>query len=589
MTTANYQKYRKMQGFENIDPNLSPYDKVLTAMHREMINRNDDKHIIKIKDSINPYRKYKPIANFASNKVYDHKSEITKHIPLYYSKTEKNKEGKAAAVWGVQIPGDKDHVYDYDIWSNIHYGYAMMAAQRSELLTHTGSKVEDFLKNSGDEPAVQLGIELYKKYGDKLTKEQLAKEIYAHRDKLNRYNKSDLIGRVKENDTLQSFLKNNNLTEEEFYRYNPDLKRENQTFYPFSHGDAYNVWDTKTQTEIPERFRKPDGISTPLPVRLAEKDVPQKEEPVGQTPLPQVKKAENMTVMPSTTTNYTPITTPQEKVAKPVAREEELTPEDEEEIERQFASPLFASDQGEFNILFKEMPEVTMEEARAAQKAAMFDVQEPDLRQRLDRKVSDFYDYVYGAGPVRQDDTGRPIDPQPKVRLAEEVSALRTKEKMPLSQAYRDLSKELFSYEKLGASGAKALQRGLNILGGIPALKEDGDLGPKTVLRLKEHLTRSGSGAVKRNAALGAFETMLENKRHQTIEKEKLGGLLHKIRPQDGPKLLQKGLNALGKDDEDYEPLKEDNDFGPVTANVFNRLKEHNEDGLKGYFRKLVV
>lgn len=589
MTTANYQKYRKMQGFENIDPNLSPYDKVLSAMHREMINRNDDQTIKEL-SSKNRVSKYINLPTlFGHGKKWDHKPEITKHIPLYYSKTEKNKEGKAAAVWGVQIPGDKDHVYDYDIWSNIHYGYTMALLNEPEFMTHKASQLKDGYKSSGDEPAVQLGIELYKKYGDKLTKEQLAKEIYAHRDKLNRYNKSDLIGRVKENDTLQSFLKNNNLTEEEFYRYNPDLKRENQTFYPFSRGDAYNVWDTKTQTEIPERFRKPDGISTPLPVRLAEKDVPQKEEPVGQTPLPQVKKAENMTVMPSTTNNYTPITPPQEKVAKPVVREEELTPEDEEQIERQFATPLFASDQGEFNILFKEMPEVTMEEARAAQKAAMFDVQEPDLRQRLDRKVSDFYDYVYGTDPVRQDDTGRPIDPQPKVRLAEEVSALRTKEKMPLPQAFRDLSRELFSYEKLGASGAKALQRGLNILGGIPALKEDGDLGPKTVLRLKEHLTRSGSGAVKRNAALGAFETMLENKRHQAIEKEKLGGLMHKIRPQDGSKLLQKGLNELAKVDDDYEPLKEDNDLGPVTANVFNRLKERDEDGLKGYFRKLVV
>lgn len=414
---------------------------------------------------------------------------------------------------------------------------------------------------------------------------------------MNRYKKSDLIPRshiAKLGDTVDSIASEKGVSTQDILAYNPGLSR----YQTIINGQRVDI--PHDPVPVPELMKE---ISTPRDVywdhsyavkkekEVRERFLPslKKEEPVGQTPLPQVKKAENMTVMPSTTNNYTPITPPQEKVAKPVVREEELTPEDEEQIERQFATPLFASDQGEFNILFKEMPEVTMEEARAAQKAAMFDVQEPDLRQRLDRKVSDFYDYVYGTDPVRQDDTGRPIDPQPKVRLAEEVLALRTKEKMPLPQAFRDLSRELFSYEKLGASGAKALQRGLNILGGIPALKEDGDLGPKTVLRLKEHLTRSGSGVVKRNAALGAFETMLEDKRHQAIEKEKLGGLMHKIRPQDGSKLLQKGLNELAKVDDDYEPLKEDNDLGPVTANVFNRLKERNEDGLKGYFRKLVV
>lgn len=114
--------------------------------------------------------------------------------------------GKPATVFGTYLPGDKKYIYDYDIWSNIHYGYAGRMSGFQEVILDLGAKIHDaakghlisdtFSDRNKDANAVQLGIKLYDKYGANLKKETLEKEIFENRASLNRYPRRDLIEKI---------------------------------------------------------------------------------------------------------------------------------------------------------------------------------------------------------------------------------------------------------------------------------------------------------------------------------------------------------------------------------------------------------
>lgn len=83
------------------------------------------------------------------------------------------------------IRGDSEHEYYYDIWSNIHYGYVGTAAGFDAETLQSGAALGDSFtgtNDAADELSVQIGIELWEKYGTDLTPEQLHQAILDHTD-----------------------------------------------------------------------------------------------------------------------------------------------------------------------------------------------------------------------------------------------------------------------------------------------------------------------------------------------------------------------------------------------------------------------
>lgn len=81
----------------------------------------------------------------------------------------------------------------------------MAAAGYNDWITKGGARIDDlgrdlqkiieekkFMFDDQDEPMVDLGIKLYRKYGDKLTKEDLQREILENREILRRYKFEDM-------------------------------------------------------------------------------------------------------------------------------------------------------------------------------------------------------------------------------------------------------------------------------------------------------------------------------------------------------------------------------------------------------------
>ena len=84
----------------------------------------------------------------------------------------------------------------------------MAAAGYNDWITKGGARIDDlgrdlqkiieekkFMFDDQDEPMVDLGIKLYRKYGDKLTKEDLQREILENREILRRYKFEDMESR----------------------------------------------------------------------------------------------------------------------------------------------------------------------------------------------------------------------------------------------------------------------------------------------------------------------------------------------------------------------------------------------------------
>ncbi|WP_260613997.1 polymorphic toxin type 44 domain-containing protein [Streptomyces sp. WAC07061] len=76
----------------------------------------------------------------------------------------------------------------YDIYSSVHYGYAGRAAGfDADTLIKGASLGETLLTwddDQGDQITMRVGIELYNKYGDNLTEEQLRQGISAAMDQM---------------------------------------------------------------------------------------------------------------------------------------------------------------------------------------------------------------------------------------------------------------------------------------------------------------------------------------------------------------------------------------------------------------------
>lgn len=232
MTTYNIQKY---EGFKHLDPKMSDYEKAVTGIFNEMKLRRQDKDIEYMRNNGIFFKGKKMFEVARSNAKWDHKPVLKKHISSYFHKKLTNANGKPTTVFGTMIPGDKKYLYDHDIWSNIHYGYAGRLGDIYSSLLDIAGRLNDMAnghfsnvigdKNT-DANAVQLGMRLFEKYGTNLKKSDLEREVFDNRAKLNRYERKDLIEKihiVKAGDTIFNLAKENNIAPEEILHKNPQL------------------------------------------------------------------------------------------------------------------------------------------------------------------------------------------------------------------------------------------------------------------------------------------------------------------------------------------------------------------------------
>ena len=232
MTTYNIQKY---EGFKHLDPKMSDYEKAVTGIFNEMKLRRQDEDVEYMRNNGIFFKGKKMLEVARSNAKWDHKPVLKKHISSYFHKKLTNANGKPTTVFGTMIPGDNEYLYDHDIWSNIHYGYAGRLGGIYSLLLDGAGRLNDVVnghfsdvigdKNT-DANAVQLGMRLFEKYGTNLKKSDLEREVFDNRAKLNRYERKDLIEKqhtVQQGDTIFNIAKQNNIAPEEILHKNPQL------------------------------------------------------------------------------------------------------------------------------------------------------------------------------------------------------------------------------------------------------------------------------------------------------------------------------------------------------------------------------
>lgn len=229
-------KRTKSQGFDNLNKKNDPYKNIFTGMYNEMKLREKDEDTENLKTSSALFSMGKFVTLVRSGGKWDHKPTIRKYAPSFYHKTERSSVNpeKPATVLGTYLPGDKNYIYDYDVWSNIHYGYAGRMSGFKERTLNWGAKIHDaakghsisdtFSDRNKDANAVKLGIKLYDKYGANLKKETLEKEIFENRASLNRYPRWELIEKnhiVKQGETVFTIAMENNLAVTEIFTKNP--------------------------------------------------------------------------------------------------------------------------------------------------------------------------------------------------------------------------------------------------------------------------------------------------------------------------------------------------------------------------------
>jgi hypothetical protein len=171
---------------------LKTYRDVADTMYEKIINVQEDPLVLEtIKQydkNIFMFPKYMVVTNKAGS-VMDFKPMLKTMTTLY-----RNEEGHK--VYGTAIPGDSEYIYDHDIWSNVAYGYTWGRSGLMQFISRHGAQWHDLRSGVSpfgvDSNAVDLGMELREKYGDNLSKEDLEREIYLHRDKLNRWKREEL-------------------------------------------------------------------------------------------------------------------------------------------------------------------------------------------------------------------------------------------------------------------------------------------------------------------------------------------------------------------------------------------------------------
>lgn len=266
-----------------------------------------------------------------------------------------------------------------------------------------------------------------------------------------------------------------------------------------------------------------------------------------------------------------------------------------------FRKQLFEADDDVEEIALKPAQAWTEAEQRqVADRIHLLPTSDP-RRDELDEMRAKWFSHFYGDDPVRFDDTGRMMSPQPKSPIPKEVQPVTTSAGVPLQAGLERVEKMVQTHANNGrvASPVRNLQAGLNLLAqadlespskpagkrkALVLIKEDGDFGPQTRAKLKQTLADLGAPKVAEAFSLGQFKDFLRSgspdPRSLSEAAEKAFGPLFRkpgIRTLENSwrpegEALQATLNDVGAEvfgDGAWEPLREDGWIGPKTASAF--------------------
>lgn len=164
-----------------LKPNLdySTYNETIKYMRDEMVKNATG-------DRVDYMRKAPILAQYSAwfalvrpNGSWDHKPILDDKLQL-----------KEKKDYYFPIPGDSDHEYFYDIYSNVHYAFVGRFSGFTEKELKIGSHGFGFEFIAGrtdksDDVSLQIGFELYNEYKNNpeaLTEEAITKKILEHKD-----------------------------------------------------------------------------------------------------------------------------------------------------------------------------------------------------------------------------------------------------------------------------------------------------------------------------------------------------------------------------------------------------------------------
>jgi len=545
------------------------YEKALERVYRDMMSRHNDPEVLEMRENNeNRWRQLmkQPVRQLVRDeknliKVYlnstssgkrkgawDHKPVMKEILPSYYRRDEVNSSGRQPVVFGSKIPGDEEYLYDHDFWGNISYGYTLAAAGYNDWITKGGAQIDDLGKefwkgnlnfDNRDDKMVDLGIKLYRKYGDKLTQEDLQREIRENREILRRYKLEDMETRsVKAvaGENLRQIAERNGVSQK-------DLAEELQR----------NAGINPVYSGINENMSLREGTRINLPQKADRDNVAASLRPREKT----------MTTLSENKLS-----------AAAIGKENEAF-----ETEKAIYEALQKNNNPYEDMLYKPVEKISENELKNGMRYFLYENQDMRRKRQADEVQKKWYDNYYGTEAVKRDEFGKQIEPQTKKQPAEENGELQLGGNVSLNQAYREVARQASPW------GVTALQKGLNSFEDGEVLKEDGVLGEKTASRMKEALSRYGLERVKQSIGYGGLATNLEDSRGQSFTQDKLRQTMAAVHPTDSGLFLQKGLNRIGQEMADYEVLKEDNKIGEKTTSAFNHLKEDKEEEIKSYIR----
>ena len=217
-------KSNNRNGKETLEISPEDYEKAVKRVYQDMMSRHKDIEVQQMRfdnqhhlfgvapglslgrDAVNLAKVYR---NFTSGKErvgeWDHKPVMKEIMPSFYRTDKINAQGKQPVVFGTKAPGDEEYLYDHDVLGNISYGYTMAAARYPDLVTNKGAELDDLRQavkklpgnwewkfDNDDKYMVQLGIDLYRKYGEQMTLEDFNREVQASKQNQRRYKLENL-------------------------------------------------------------------------------------------------------------------------------------------------------------------------------------------------------------------------------------------------------------------------------------------------------------------------------------------------------------------------------------------------------------
>ncbi|MGV0028164.1 polymorphic toxin type 44 domain-containing protein [Phormidesmis priestleyi] len=177
-------------GPRNLD--YSRGDEALIRMHQEMISNLDDIDKMQIFNGLSgllpsslalPSR-LAALAEFGwrvrQDGEWDHKPLLRRELGL-------DPDEEPGPGFYFPIRGNEQYEYNYDIWSNIHFGYVGMAAGFTDVELRGGAIAADGgTYVPADDLSVRIGIELWQEHGSNMTDEDLRQAVIDHTEEYRR-------------------------------------------------------------------------------------------------------------------------------------------------------------------------------------------------------------------------------------------------------------------------------------------------------------------------------------------------------------------------------------------------------------------